>query len=51
MFDAFTGYRSLLTAKNTYRAIYRILSEDLIEIAYIRHCARQIRLRVVRGKI
>ena len=50
MFDAFAGYRALLAAKNTYRIIYRIVSEDEIEIAYIRHCARQSRLRVVRRK-
>ena len=49
MFDAFAGYRALLAAKNTYRVIYRIVSDDLIEVAYIRHCARQPRLRVVRG--
>jgi plasmid stabilization system protein ParE len=50
MFDAFEGYRALLAAKNTYRIIYRLVSDDEIEAAYIRHCARQIRLRVVRGK-
>lgn len=50
MFDAFAGYRALLAAKNTYRIIYRIVSEDEIEVAYIRHYARQFRLRVVRGK-
>jgi plasmid stabilization system protein ParE len=50
MFDAFAGYRALLAAKNTYRVIYRIGSEDEIEVAYIRHCARQSRLRIVRGK-
>jgi len=50
MFDAFHGYRSLLAAKNTYRVVYRIVSEDLIEIAYIRHHSRQTRLRVIREK-
>ena len=50
MFEAFQGYRSLLAAKNTYRIIYRIVREDLIEVAYIRHRARQIRLRVIREK-
>lgn len=48
MFDAFQGYRALLAAKNTYRIIYRIVGDDLIEVAYIRHCARQARIRVVR---
>ena len=50
MFDAFQGYRALLAAKNTYRIVYRIISDDLVEVAYIRHCARQTRLRLVRGK-
>jgi plasmid stabilization system protein ParE len=50
MFDAFQGYRSLLAAKNTYRIVYRIVREDLIEVAYIRHRARQIRLRIIRGE-
>jgi plasmid stabilization system protein ParE len=48
MFDAFQGYRALLAARNTYRVIYRIVGDDLIEVAYIRHCARQTRIRVVR---
>jgi mRNA-degrading endonuclease RelE of RelBE toxin-antitoxin system len=50
MFDAFQGYRALLTAKNTYRVVYRIVSRDLIEVAYIRHCPRQTRLRILREK-
>ena len=50
MFDAFQGYRALLAAKNTYRIVYRIISDDLLEVAYIRHCARQMRLRLIRGK-
>jgi len=32
MFDAFRGYRALLAARNTYRIIYRIVSDDLLEI-------------------
>ena len=50
MFDAFQGYRALLAAKSTYRIVYRIVSDDLVEVAYIRHCARQTRLRLIRGK-
>ncbi len=50
MFDAFQGYRALLAARNTYRIVYRIISDDLIEVAYVRHCSRQTRLRVIRGK-
>jgi plasmid stabilization system protein ParE len=50
MFDAFQGYRALLAAKNSYRIIYRIVHDDLIEVAYIRHCARQTRLRLIREK-
>lgn len=48
MFDAFHGYRALLAVKNSYRIIYRIASDELIEIAYIRHCARQTHLRLIR---
>ena len=50
MIDAFQGYRALLAARNTYRIIYRIVSNDLIEIAYIRHSTRQTRLRPVRRR-
>jgi len=50
MFDAFQGYRALLAAKNSYRIVYRIISGDLVEVAYIRHCARQARLRLIRGR-
>ena len=50
MFDAFQGYRALLAARNTYRIIYRIVPDDLIEVAYVRHCARQTRLRLIKGK-
>ena len=50
MFDAFQGYRALLAARNTYRVIYRIVSDNLIEVVYIRHCARQTRLRLIRNK-
>ena len=46
----FQGYRSLLTAKNTYRVVYRIVRDDLIEVAYIRYYSRQLRLRVIREK-
>ena len=49
MFDAFHGYRALLAVKNTYRVIYRVISDDLVEVAYIRHCSRQTRLRLIRG--
>lgn len=50
MVDAFQGYGAILAAKNSYRVVYRILADDLVEVAYIRHCARQTRLRLVRGK-
>ena len=50
MSDAFAGYHALLAAKNTYRIIYRIVSDEVVEIAYIRHCARQTRLRIIREK-
>lgn len=44
---AFAGYRFLLAGQNHYRIIYRIRARSTIEICYIRHCRRQIRLRVV----
>ena len=50
MFDAFQGYRALLAARNTYRIIDRIVSDDLIEVVYIRHCSRQTRLRFFRER-
>lgn len=50
MFDAFQGYRAILAAKNNYRIVYRVISNDLVEVAYIRHCARQMRPRLIRGK-
>ncbi len=49
MLDAFEGYRALLAARRRYRIIYRIVSADRVEVAYIRHCSRQIGLRVIRG--
>jgi plasmid stabilization system protein ParE len=48
LFDAYVGYRALLAARGTYRIIYRIISEGEIEVAYIRHCARQTHLRPIR---
>ena len=50
MVDVFRGYRALLAARNSYRIVYKIVSDDLIEVAYIRHCARQTRLRILRGR-
>lgn len=50
MLDAFQGYRSLLAARNQYRVVYRIVADDLVEVAYIRHCARQMGLRIVRAR-
>lgn len=50
MLDAFMGYRALLATRNTYRIVYKIISDDLIEVAYIRHCAGQFRLRPIRGR-
>ena len=62
MFDAFQGYRSLLEAvekplrqaqgerRGTEECRRFPVREDLIEVAYIRHRAKQIRLRVVREK-
>ena len=44
---AYQGYRYLLAGpKNRYRIIYKVTHEGLVEIAYIRHCRRQIGLRL-----
>jgi mRNA-degrading endonuclease RelE of RelBE toxin-antitoxin system len=43
MFDAFQGYRALLAARNTYRVIYRIVSDNLIEVVYTRVTAKTLR--------
>lgn len=47
MVKAYKNYRCLLAFRNHYRIIYKIKSEDLLEIAYIRHCRRQMFLRAV----
>lgn len=46
---AYAGYRFLLVGKNWYRIIYKIVSPQLIHIAYIRHCKRQMGLRLIGG--
>jgi mRNA-degrading endonuclease RelE of RelBE toxin-antitoxin system len=46
MFDAFEGYRALLAVRRSYRIVYRIVSADLLGVAYIR-CRKQMSLRVV----
>ena len=40
MLGAFSGWRALLAARNTYRIVYR-LRADVIEIAWVRHCAQK----------
>lgn len=50
MLDAFEGYRALLAARRRYRVVYRIVATDRVEVAYVRHCSRQIGLRVVRSR-
>lgn len=47
MEKAYEGYRCLLAGKNRYRIIYKVTSPSLVEIAYIRHCRRQVTLRLV----
>lgn len=42
----FTGYRQLLVAR--YRVIYALASDE-VRIVYVRHGARQLSLRIVRG--
>lgn len=43
----YEGYRQFLVAR--YRVIYRII-DDEVRIAYIRHGARQLGLRPLRGR-
>ena len=38
----FTGYRSFVVG--IFRVVYRVISEKRIEIAYIRHCKRNLTL-------
>lgn len=45
MDQAYQGYRQLLCGH--YRIVYEIVSEGRIEIAYVRHCARQLGLRLM----
>lgn len=47
MEKAYFNYRYLLAGRNQFRIIYRVTSEVLVEIAYIRHCKRQMRLRLI----
>lgn len=47
MGESYKAYRCLLLEKGNYRLIYKIKNSSLIEIAYIRHCRRQMGLRVV----
>lgn len=47
MEKAYRGYRYLLAGRNRYRIIYKVSSPSLVEIAYIRHCRRQMGLRLV----
>lgn len=42
---AYQGYRQILCGN--YRVIYEITSSQQIEVAYIRHCARQLGLRII----
>lgn len=44
---AFRGYRCLLAGNNRYRIVYKVVSAKRVEIAYIRHCRRQMRLRLI----
>ena len=44
---AYQGYRYLLAGGNRYRIIYKIKSATLVEIVYIRHCRRQMGLRLI----
>lgn len=45
---AFQGFRFLLAGRGLYRIVYALKSPKQVEIAYIRHCRRQIGLRLLR---
>jgi mRNA-degrading endonuclease RelE of RelBE toxin-antitoxin system len=47
MEKTYEGYRSTLAGRQQYRIIYRVLEDQIIEIAYVRHCRRQMKLRVI----
>ncbi|MBI3541038.1 MAG: type II toxin-antitoxin system RelE/ParE family toxin [Deltaproteobacteria bacterium] len=47
MEKAYKKHRYLLVGKNQYRLIYKITSPKLVDVAYIRHCRRQMGLRLV----
>ena len=44
---AYAGYRCVLAGKKQYRIVYRILNSKNLEISYIRHCRRQMGLRIL----
>jgi plasmid stabilization system protein ParE len=50
MVDAFEGYRAVLAARRRFRVVYRVVSDTLIEVAYVRHRSRQTRVRVIRSR-
>ena len=43
----YQGCRFVLAGRNRYRIVYKIASSQLIEIVSVRHCRRQMGLRVV----
>ncbi|KAB2835910.1 type II toxin-antitoxin system RelE/ParE family toxin [bacterium] len=45
---AFQGFRFLLAGRGLYRIVYSLKTPKQVEIAYIRHCRRQIGLRLLR---
>ncbi|MDO8520392.1 MAG: type II toxin-antitoxin system RelE/ParE family toxin [Deltaproteobacteria bacterium] len=44
---AYAGYRCLLAGRGAYRIVYKVTSPALVEIATIRHCRRQVGLRII----
>ena len=47
MEKAYFGFRYLLVGRRRYRLIYKATPPDLVEIVSIRHCRRQMGLRLV----
>ncbi len=45
MDQAYQGFRQLLCGN--YRIIYEVMSSNRVEVAYVRHCSRQLGLRLL----
>lgn len=44
---AYQGFRFVLACRGRFRIIYSMKSSKFVEISYIRHCRRQVGLRIL----